>query len=219
MRKKFTRAMKKEFTRQWAELFPSMGIYKNMWLMNILGPIAVGLLLEVKSGNDMYYPTLHLQSLALKTDDIYLNAEITDGFEDISSYSPPDKYIKVAKRLEEQTIVPLEGDVTLKDLIKSFKAYSMRKYYEADIPETLEIMMYLAGWAGDEAIIKEVHAFVKTRAKYLLKTNNFASQQKCDEWYEDLVTQTKNREVLQARVEEQIVALKLDHLPRRKILF
>ena len=46
---KLTRTMKKEITKQWQAEFPSMGIYKNMWLMNIVGPIIVGLLLEVKS--------------------------------------------------------------------------------------------------------------------------------------------------------------------------
>ena len=64
MRKKFSRKMKTEFTQQWAKEIPSMGIYKNMWLMNIVGPVVVGVLLEVKSGNDMYYPTVHLYNLA-----------------------------------------------------------------------------------------------------------------------------------------------------------
>ena len=86
---KLTRTMKKEITKQWQAEFPSMGIYKNMWLMNIVGPIIVGLLLEVKSINSEYYPTLHLDILTRERnedDDIALTASTEVDFEYVWSY-------------------------------------------------------------------------------------------------------------------------------------
>ena len=64
MAEKITLSMKKKITNDWKELYPEMGIYKPMWLMNILGPLVVGLLLHIKSNKDRYIPTLHMHNLA-----------------------------------------------------------------------------------------------------------------------------------------------------------
>ena len=123
---KLTRTMKKEITKQWQAEFPSMGIYKNMWLMNIVGPIIVGLLLEVKSINSEYYPTLHLDILTRERnedDDIALTASTEVDFEYVSTISKPDKYLVLADKLKKKAVIPLEGDVKIEEVINCLKKY------------------------------------------------------------------------------------------------
>ena len=216
MRKKFTRKMKTEITKQWQEQFPSMGIYENMWLINLLGPIVVGLLLEVKSGNDMYYPALHLDILGKEDDeDVSLFIKITDGFQSISNISPPDKYIKLANMLKAKAIFPLEGDVKLQTIIDSLKKYTKNKGYDRDLHGALIILGYLSKWTGDEAVMKDSCNFINSWKEQL----SLNEKDYIDEWYSILFNKSMSSRDLQLEVDRQIVELKLDHLPRRKILF
>lgn len=61
--KKLTPAIKKRITNDWHRLFPALGVYKPMHLLNRVGPLLIGILLEVKSGNHNYIPTFHVHNL------------------------------------------------------------------------------------------------------------------------------------------------------------
>jgi len=219
MRKKLTKSMKNDITNKWAKEFSQMGVYKNMWLANIIGPFVVGIVLEVKSGNDRYYPTVHLENLASDIDDeLGLIAPIRIDFEEISSISPKDKYLLIANKLRKKAVIPLEGNVKKEVIINRIKEYCKKNYYEVDLFNMLEALMYLVGWIGEEKLKEEISNFVKQRALYMLENDFFEDEQECLEWYDSLLSKTSDRNLLINKVEENISKLKLKHLPKRKII-
>lgn len=219
MKKKLTKVMKQEITKQWNEQFPEMAIYKNMWIANIIGPIVVGILLDVKSGNDSYYPTLHLDNLADEIDDeLSLIAPIRVPFESVSTISPKGKYVSIANQLENMTVIPLKGDWDISVLLDRMKAYCMKSYYEVDLLNMLEMLMYLTGWADIEEARIDICDFVKKRSLYLLKKDYFVDEEDRVQWYNDLLEKTSKCDVLRGKVDSNIEALQLSHLPRRVIL-
>lgn len=218
---KLTRTMKKEITKQWQAEFPSMGIYKNMWLMNIVGPIIVGLLLEVKSINSEYYPTLHLDILTRERnedDDIALTASTEVDFEYVSTISKPDKYLVLADKLKKKAVIPLEGDVKIEEVINCLKKYCSQKYYKVDWMYTLKLMMHLAVWSNREDIIDDTFKFVKNRLQYLVHVEWLRNKQEADQWYKEILDDIADADLLKQRVEENIVKLKLTDIPVRKII-
>lgn len=208
-----TRAMKKEITKQWQELFPSMGVYKPMWLGNICGPLFVGLLLHVKSDNDRYTPTLHIHYLCKNVDFVSLGLEITDNFNYVSTRSPEDKYLKIAKSLTEKAIVPLEGDIDLLKLLADLR--NCFTWYRLEYI-LLEHIVYLSVWTGKQEIVDSAWKLVEEML--IEKPEMFNSQERRDMWYNNLPRSADEAPRLRETVEQQIISLKLDKLPRREMI-
>lgn len=216
MAEKITPAMKKKITNDWKELYPSMEIYKPMWLMNILGPLAVGVLLHIKSDKDRYIPTLHVHNLAEGDKSISLEIEITDNNKYISTISVEEKYISIAESLKGKEVIPTEGDVELKYIISKLKEKVIESY-EFDKPQILTIMAFLSGWCGKEDILKEVFEFIEIQLNTLesIQIEKAGGKEK---WLSDLKEKVKNSEKLRETVNQQIIELKLDKLPVRNII-
>ena len=104
---------------------PSMGIYRNMQLAQILGPIAVCVLLEVKSDPSSYEPKIHLDNLTRDFSDVrplnLLYGDVEVPHVRISTISKPDKYLTIANKLKELFCLPLEGDMRIEDLVACLK--------------------------------------------------------------------------------------------------
>lgn len=60
-----TPSLKRKITQKWSDYFPEFGIYKPMWLMNVCGPLAVGIALLVKSDKTVYEPIMHIHNLSM----------------------------------------------------------------------------------------------------------------------------------------------------------
>ncbi|WP_434799147.1 hypothetical protein [Terrisporobacter vanillatitrophus] len=211
--KNYTKLMKKEVTNQWHELLPCMEIEGNMSLMNILGPIVVGILLEIGSNKNMYYPTLYIHNLANNIGFVSTSLNITDNFNYVTTVSKPDKYMKIAEALKNKAIVPIEGDIHINELLDRLKeAYS--NLYHSDKICIIETVLYLAGWSGNESIIKESVVFANEKIKQL----STLTEEDKDKVFSKIFEEIKEPEKIRKTVEEQIIELKLDKLPRRSIL-
>lgn len=213
---KITATMKKKITNDWKELYPSMGIYKPMWLMNILGPLAVGVLLHIKSDKDRYIPTLHVHNLAEEFPVISLGIEITDNNKYISTISPEGKYKDIATSLNTKAIIPLEGDIDISLIIDNLTKYCDRL---PDGPklEVFKYMLYIARWSGEEVIISEVEKYIKSKIS-LFKVDMLERSGGVDVWFNNLKESTQDTKKLRETVNQQIIELKLDKLPVRNII-
>ncbi len=211
-----TATMKKKITNDWKELFPSMDIYKPMWLMNILGPFAVGVLLHIKSDRDRYTPTLHVHNLALECPFISLGIQITDTYNYVSTISPEGKYKDIAATLKTKAVIPLEGDVYIDLLIDKLIKHCETLPDGCNL-EVIEYLLYLARWSGEEAIISKVEKYIK-RKVHLFPEDLLERTGGVDVWLNDLKESTQDTEKLRETVNQQIIELKLDKLPVRKII-
>lgn len=200
MKPKYTSQSKNKITMEWNDLFPEMGRYKSMWLMNIVGPIAVGIILQVKGDKTIYEPSLHLHDLGSNTDFVSLTGEISADFDYVSTISAPDKYIKLANKLKAKAIIPLSGDLTFEE-IKICLCEYYRKCISEEKYDFLVMYLRVAIWAGNEDEIEKAYNLLKTKFKY-----------------KNIDKLLEPAETLKERVEKNIMNLKLNKLPRREII-
>lgn len=203
MNMKLTPSLKRKFTKEWNELFPYMGVYKNMWLMNICGPLAVGILLEVKSDRDRYIPTLHIHNLCEDFPVISLGVSMETKAIEIDDVK--DTYLYAADELKANTFIPLSGDVILAELIEQLKMYYFKFSLNPDI--VLNYMIHLAAWSGKQKIYDYVMRFVAEN----IKCNDFFT-----EW--SLPKSAECSEQLHTTVQEQEQKLKTLNLPHRNLI-
>ena len=217
MVEKLTRTIKKQITKEWNELFPSMGIYKNMWLMNILGPLAVGVLLEVKSDNERYIPTFHIHNLSENTDFVTLTVSVTDGLNDISLRSKKDKYQRIAQNLKDKAIIPYEGDIEIDIIIMLLKREYEKRFIVGERKAICSMLMYLAGWSGKPFLKEDVEKYIEQKISD--GQLNFSKDvNETITFYNELKHNTELSFQLHNNVEQQIKLLKMENLPRRKII-
>jgi len=62
-RPKLTKATKQRISDGWVREFPSLAVYKPMWLLKRAGPLLIGICLDRDSSNERYIPTFHLHNL------------------------------------------------------------------------------------------------------------------------------------------------------------
>lgn len=212
MAKKLTRTTKKQITKEWNELFPSMGVYKNMWLMNILGPLAVGILLEVKSDNTRYIPMFHVHDLTKETENVTLNLSITDNLQDVSARSKETKYLIISEHLKSKAIVPYKGDVRLNELILGIKNFINNSEIESEIYYGCEMLKSIALWSNKLSVQDEINGFIMEK----IRLNVFSGRIK--EKAFSLLEKIEECDTLNKTIEQQIIRLKLEKLPRREII-
>lgn len=220
MNVKLTQSLKKQITKEWNELFPYMGIYKNMWLMNICGPLAVGILLEVKSDRDRYIPTLHIHNLCEEFPVISLGISLET--EAIKINDQQSAYLNAADKIKTHTFIPLSGDIVLLDLIKQLKLYFLKymvdpRNYTIDPCTVLEYMIYLAAWSGQQEIHNDVMNFVNKKIKWH-RWHMFRNKDVYEEWYDALPKNIECSEQLRLTVQEQEFKLKTLNLPHRNLI-
>lgn len=209
---KLTPSLKRKFTKEWNDLFPYMGVYKNMWLMNICGPLAVGILLEVKSDRDRYIPTLHIHNLCKRFPMISLGVSMETKAIKINDLK--NTYLYVADELKTHTFIPLSGDVVLSELIEQLKMYFFE--YTINPCTVLTYMIYLAAWSGQQKIYDYVMEFtVENIKKY---PDMFRDNDVYTEWYDILPKSAECSEQLHLTVQEQEHELKTLNLPHRNLI-
>lgn len=70
---KLSTSAKREITNDWARSFPSLGVYKTMWLIKRHGPFLMGVVLDRTRENDVYLPRFHVHNLLAPSPAILLS--------------------------------------------------------------------------------------------------------------------------------------------------
>lgn len=217
-RKPLSATEKKQILANWLNRFPGMSKCGTMCMMNIIGPIVVGINLEVKSMPPRYEPSIHVHNLADKHDFVSLSGQIDANFDHVSRRSKPDKYLKLADMLEKRAIIPLEGDMTYDELQTKILEYS----FHVDAYESfyfLEMYMTVAIWSGNQNRIDSSLKIINERIKngyheWWLKENKHI----IDEFYEAIHALLKRTDTLRDEVEDKIKCLKLSKVSRRRLI-
>lgn len=212
---KITKKIKYEITQEWNEYFKTMSCLKPMWLINILGPLIVGVCLEVKSDSDRYYPRLFLHNLANVREDITFDLSITKSTYIISLKSSAVKMETIIGELLNNSVVPIQGDVSYKDLTNNIKIFCRNTYGSSQL-SVLKLLFYLAGWTGSTAFMNDIITFSE---EILEQGNVHLSTEKKEIWIKDILNEVRNPIELQDNVSAEKKKWKLEDFPCRKILF
>lgn len=152
-----TPSLKRKITQKWSDYFPEFGIYKPMWLMNVCGPLAVGIALLVKSDKTVYEPIMHIHNLCVPDDTVSLNIPIESKLLYIKSEDDRNEYISAIHYFRNKSYIPFEGDVDCKELIENMKKHFETTLYKANL---LKIMLYISIWSDSHVIYNNVKSFV-----------------------------------------------------------
>lgn len=213
---KLTPAIKKRITHDWQALFPSLGVYKPMHLLNRAGPLLVGILLEVKSGNHNYIPTFHVHNLTRPFPVISLSLATTLNREYVHVEWHTSKYQKLAKRMKEIAFIPFEGDLELHRVLEGYKQYLEQPVIPYQMYD-YEDMVLLSAWCGNTREAQACMEFTKQHMKrwppHVLERIG-----DIDTWMRKFEEQSNDTEALKITCEQQIATLKVGKLPVRKLL-
>ena len=125
MPKLLTRAVEKQITEDWQREIPSLGIYVPRHLLKRIGPLLVGICLERDSSGNKYKPTFHVHCLGKEAPAVFLTlltqlrSERSGGPDFIQVRFHKEKYKEAAARMIRQSLLPLDGDLTLEQVIDS----------------------------------------------------------------------------------------------------
>lgn len=213
--RKFTRQDKKKITLEWLAQFPSLGIYKPMWLMNRIGPLVMGVLLHVKSGNENYTPTFHVHCLLSEFSAITL-----------SLHSAPLGYVtlphhemyfqRVIEEFREHVFMPLEGDLNLDFIMQGYRYYLNHcKYPRKQM--AYEDMILLASWCGVEDLRIQLLKEAKEEIS-IWPSDSMEKMGGVDAWVSKIDRESADRNKLQQIFEQELVRHKLENIPVRNII-
>jgi hypothetical protein len=214
--KKLSKEDKLKITNDWHYLFPCLGVFNTMHLMNRIGPLLVGIKLEVKSGGDRYFPTFHIHNLTNSTDFITLSLAYTPNMTFVRLGEHDVQHIKISNAFKENAPIKFAGDQYLHTVLEGFETYINKKMGPI-IPQLYEDMTLISGWCGSNTGI--------TRALNLAQSHmetwpelTLTRLGGVDNWLTQIEKKAMDRENLINTCNEQIVKLKVDKLPERALL-
>lgn len=207
---------KKKITSDWNDTFPSLGIYKPMHLMNRVGPLICGILLEVKSGGETYIPTFHVHNLTKPFETITLSLKYE--FESIGIEWHEKKYQERAAKIMSNTPIPLQGDVLLSEILAAYEEYLSKNIGGPYLPYVFEDIVLLSAWGKDRQRIQKGLTLAESQMK-VWPERILAKLGGLDNWLSTLESKAgSNREDLLKIYEEQSIKLKVDKTPERNLI-
>lgn len=93
-----TATVKNAITEDWQRAFPTLGVFKPMWLAKRHGPLLLGLVLDRTRSNDVYVPKFHVHNLLAPSRAILLSLVLS--VPDLRQPKLP-RQIKVVKHAKE----------------------------------------------------------------------------------------------------------------------
>lgn len=151
-----TRANEKQITEDWRQEIPCLGIYRPRHLLRRVGPLLVGICLDRDSSGEIYNPTFHVHSLCLADDTVslmlgtQLRSERSGGPSYVEVKWHGQKYKEAAARMVRQSLLPLDGDLSLDQVIKAYHIYLSSPLGRAHPVSPYQDMIVLSAWGGDE---------------------------------------------------------------------
>ncbi len=127
------------------------------------------------------------------------------------------KFLEAINEIKELAAIPLEGDLTLSQIINGYKNYTGFVYEERHYEDPALI----SAWAGKPEIAKECleWGLAGMKEKYGdHKIHKNGVNITIDEWYAEMQTKIANPDKLRQDVEDQIVHHKLTKVPRYDII-
>jgi hypothetical protein len=149
------RSNETQITADWQREIASLGIYAPRHLLRRVGPLLVGICLDRDSGGEIYKPMFHVHSLCNEFSCVsltlgsQLRSERSGGPSYIEVKWHQQKYKEAAARMVRQSLLPLEGDLRLEQVIDAYRAYLDSPMGKLQPVLLYRDMILLLAWSGD----------------------------------------------------------------------
>ncbi|WP_157522048.1 hypothetical protein [Mitsuaria sp. 7] len=215
---KINKSLKLSLTQDWLGLFPEMGLYEPMWLARRIGPLIQGILLKPTQGNESYCPTVHLHALTRPTGFITIGlgqpllTERTQAHDSLKLLHHEKNFHSAALRLRRESLLPLEGDLGLDQVLKAYIEHESVGFAQNKYPILhFESSISLLSWAGR---IDEGRDFLDQCVERMRTWPDLvmASHGGPDAWGHQMLQVLGNPEDVHAIANQQAEALDVCHL-------
>ena len=132
-----------------------MAVYQSMWLARRVGPLVQGVCLERDSVGGAYFPTTHLHNLCRPFPAMSLSlsqrllSERSGTQERIAIQFHEQHYREAAQRLTQASLLPLIGNLTLRQVLEAHRGYRELSRPDSKYPVLLfEDGILLLAWSG-----------------------------------------------------------------------
>ena len=218
---KIDAAKKKKILQDWLKEFPTFGKEKSLAISRRVGPILISIGFEVR-----YQTEYRMSSSVCNLMDVEKNLYSSLSQEPKSrryrlAWDQHEKglYKEAAAELRAQSLVPLEGPLTLSQLLE---AYEKELQAPGFFMNRLEDPVLTAAWAGKQELAQQLALKNASDWKDSIKNERQEIIERMfpriDEWYEKLLFKISNRDRLHALIEEAVVKYKLEKLPYEDLI-
>jgi hypothetical protein len=214
---KITPKLQKQITKDWHSCLPSMAQRHTKVLSRRVGPLLVSVGYDIPSFANIYRPGSYVHNLSKESDHLYASLKIEprsapNKAPEVLTWLQHEKehYKQVAEWLKQQSVIPLEGPVSLNMIIDGYKKHVKDQPYHLFI-DRLDAPALIAAWAGQEVIAREAlewgfSEFLKWPEEVQSKYGGSMA------WRHDLEKQTSDPEKLRKIVEQEVIKHKLTEI-------
>lgn len=213
-----SRAQQRAITNDWQAEFPTLAVYRPMWLARRCGPVLIGLCLD-RGGGDNYYPTWHYHCLLRPWPDISLSLATRLGqphgsAEYVSLRVHAQRFVEIATRTRSSASFPLDGDLSLSQFKAVCDAWLQRQRVDLSPPVLADIVL-LSAWCGSDW---QAHLRLVERltSQWPQRVNDFVGG--TVNWLANLTAAASNRTELDRTMENEITTHKLQNLPASEFI-
>jgi hypothetical protein len=214
---KLTPALRRQITADWHELFPQLGVYREMWLARRVGPLVHGIVLDTDSTRAFYWPITHVHNLCrpFPVVSLILNqgllSKATRAKDTIAVQFHQDHYHDAAERLTQASLLPLTGNLATAQVVEAHGIHRLTLSEKYPI-RLLEDGILLCAWADQTA---KAAALLDEYVREIRKwpPHVMARDGGLEAWEERMRESLRNPSVLRATAEAQARSLKVGDLP------
>jgi len=157
-----TTAVRKKITLDWQERLPQLGTVSPMLLGRVVGPFLQGILLDRRSDGNTYFPTLFVCSLTSSLPMFHMTVAqklltVRSRAEDyISVISHDTRYVDAIDRLIAETLLPLDGNWILRDVIATLVGFRQNDSGLGPSPDLMLELIGACAWSGAHNAAREI---------------------------------------------------------------
>ena len=214
--RKFTPALKKRVSKDWHGFFPAFAQVKPLFFKKRVGCLSVSLYLDISRGGEYYTPYYCVHNLSRELD--FMSATLKRRLytlrntPDFLTLRWHDKnYREAAPRMATQSYLPLEGPISLQDMIKAYQDYVMQSP-TSRLMDFLEDPALICAWAGEEALAQECLAWGLEVLKSWPEAKQ-AAQGGVEAWHDKMLGLIADPQKLRQIARDQVILHKLTKVP------
>lgn len=219
---KITSAFKKKIVKDWNVFFPTFTGREPTGISRRVGSLLISISFRIASHREYYMPGFGVHNFCTEFDfltiilDTPLRTIRTNAEDSITVRAHENgAYIEAAERMRQQSLLPLDGAISLNMIIKAYKDYLANGGSKSI--SLVEDPALIAAWAGQE---KKAQELLEWGYKEFATWSENSHQRRggLENWLKSMQERISDPARLREIAEEQAVFHKVDHIPQEELI-
>lgn len=180
--KQFTAKDKRNITNDWEDTLKPLKRYKNLDLINRIGPLVVGVYLKMGRINTYYTPIYYVHNLCREFPCFTSTLNIKGRM--ISPEKHNQMYVVEAEELTHKAYIAIDGNLSIDEIIAGYEKYFISPNLSSYIE--YEDLALVCGWLQVASKIEYVLNFIYQRLKLWPEERYFSESGGFEKWFNNL---------------------------------